>query len=143
MPDHLDSRGRIIAPGDVRIPPAVPPQPAGAARYVRQSTLDALAAPPPPPTPRPRSRTARAARMARTLLLCGLAVSGAVGWLARHAPHTYSRPVPARSVASFDSYCGFDGPAIAAVATDDCGGMTCYTLTCGNRGFPETLQVAR
>lgn len=143
MPDHLDGRGRLIAAGDVRIVRPTPPEPTGAARYVRQSTLDALTPPPRPPTPRPRGRTARAGRMARAVLLCGMAVAGAVGWLARHAPHTYSRPVPARSVASFDSYCGFNGPATAAVATDDCGGMVCYTLTCANRGFPETLEVAR
>ena len=142
MTPFLDSRGRIIATGDPRIV-APSPESTGAERYVTRGALDALAAPPRPPTPRPPSRTARAARTVRMVLLCGMAVAGAVGWLARHAPHTYSRPVPAAQVSSFDSACGFNGPAVAAVATDDCAELTCYTITCADRGFPETLQVAR
>lgn len=141
MTTHRDSRGRIIAPGDVRIPPTAPPEPAGAARYVRQSTLDALAAPPRPQTPLSRSRVGRAARLVRNGVLGVAATLGVIHTLASAAPKEIAKPV---SAAEFDSACASYGPAISAqLQIEDAGSLHYYQVTCENHGYPLPMQVAR
>jgi len=120
-----------------------PPEPTGAARYVRADVLERLATPPTPPPPKRRSGAAKAAHAIWMVYLIGLVSWGVVKWLDSVAPHAYSRPVPAAQVSSFDSACSGYGWATSAVATGDSGGLTLFTVVCSNRGYPIDAQVAR